>query len=109
MNVDEHGRVSEFDPDQVEAPERDVLAGLEARETFEALADLKPAQRTTLALKAAGFSYKEIQRLCGDKTYTWVNRHITEGRAALALKHRPRSGLNPPSSTSERRSSCPTT
>ena len=83
VNVDEHGRVSEFDPDQVEASERDVLAGLEARETFEALADLKPAQRTTLALKAAGFSYKEIQRLCGDKTYTWVNRHITEGRAAL--------------------------
>lgn len=83
VNVDEHGRLSEFDPDQIEAPERDVLSGIAAREAFEALAELKPAQRTTLALRAAGFSYKEIQRLCGDRTYTWVNRHITEGRAAL--------------------------
>jgi DNA-directed RNA polymerase specialized sigma24 family protein len=55
----------------------------EVRALLEGLSELKPAQRTTLALKAAGFKYTEIQELCGGKTYTWVNRHITEGRAAL--------------------------
>ena len=82
-NTDEHGRTSEFDPDQVQGPERDLIAGLEARGAIEQLAGLRPAQRQTLSLKAAGFSYKEIQEICGGKTYTWVNRHITEGRAAL--------------------------
>ena len=57
--------------------------GIELRQCSRRSPALKPAQRTTLALKAAGFKYKEIQELCGGKTYTWVNRHITEGRAAL--------------------------
>ena len=58
-------------------------ASHDAREALAALAQLKPAQRTVIALKVAGYKYKEIQELCGGKTYTWVNRHITEGRAAL--------------------------
>ena len=61
----------------------DAELARETRALLEALARLKPAQRQTLALKAAGFKYQEIQELCGGKTYTWVNRHITEGRAAL--------------------------
>ena len=81
--TDEEGRSSEFDPDHVRGPERDPLLGHDAREALAALAGLKPAQRTALALKIAGYKYKEIQELCGGKTYTWVNRHITEGRAAL--------------------------
>jgi DNA-directed RNA polymerase specialized sigma24 family protein len=39
-------------------------------------------RRSALTLRAAGYSYKEIQQLLG-VTYTWVNRHVTEGRQAL--------------------------
>jgi DNA-directed RNA polymerase specialized sigma24 family protein len=35
-----------------------------------------------LTLQLAGYSYKEIAERLG-KTYTWVNRHLTEGRAEL--------------------------
>jgi DNA-directed RNA polymerase specialized sigma24 family protein len=35
-----------------------------------------------LALRAAGYSYKEIGARLG-VTYTNVNRHLTEGRAEL--------------------------
>ena len=90
VGVDEHGHASAFDPDEAPAPDRDPLLGMETRELLVGLARLRPAQRRTLALKAAGFSYQEIQGLCGGKTYTWVNRHITEGRAALrALVRQP--------------------
>ena len=81
--TDEEGNRTEFDPDLAPGPDRDPLLGHDAREALAALAELKPAQRTTIALKVAGYKYKEIQELAGGKTYTWVNRHITEGRAAL--------------------------
>jgi RNA polymerase sigma factor (sigma-70 family) len=45
----------------------------------EALAALKPQERRALALKAEGYSYAEIQQLCG-WTYTKVNRCMAEGR-----------------------------
>jgi DNA-directed RNA polymerase specialized sigma24 family protein len=54
---------------------------LEAREALRVLASLKERQRKTLALRVAGFSYREIQALRG-ATYTNVNRHVSEGRAA---------------------------
>jgi DNA-directed RNA polymerase specialized sigma24 family protein len=41
---------------------------------------LSAAQRLTLSLCATGYSYKEISAATG-KTYTWVNRHLTEGTA----------------------------
>jgi DNA-directed RNA polymerase specialized sigma24 family protein len=41
-----------------------------------------PHRRTALTLRAPGYRYKEIQQLLG-VTYTWVNRHVTEGRQAL--------------------------
>jgi RNA polymerase sigma factor (sigma-70 family) len=53
-----------------------------ARDALRALASLRPLQRETLALFVAGHSYKEIQAIRG-VTYTNVNRHIAEGRAAL--------------------------
>jgi RNA polymerase sigma factor (sigma-70 family) len=52
---------------------------LEARER---LADLKPAERRTLVLIAAGFSYAEIAESSG-WSYTKVNRNAAEGRARL--------------------------
>jgi RNA polymerase sigma factor (sigma-70 family) len=39
-------------------------------------------QRVALTLWAQGYRYKEIAERLG-KTYTWANRHITEGLAAL--------------------------
>ncbi len=45
----------------------------------EALAALKPQERRALILKAEGYSYAEIQELCG-WTYTKVNRCMAEGR-----------------------------
>jgi DNA-directed RNA polymerase specialized sigma24 family protein len=46
------------------------------------LAQLKPAERQTLGLKALGYSYAEIGQLTG-ASYTAVNRRLAEGRAAL--------------------------
>ncbi len=54
----------------------------EAHETLEPLAGLTPNQRLALSLQLAGYSYEEVAELTG-KTYTWANRHISEGRAAL--------------------------
>jgi RNA polymerase sigma factor (sigma-70 family) len=48
----------------------------------EALAALKPHERRALVLKAQGYSYAEIQELCG-WTYTKVNRCMAEGRRAF--------------------------
>jgi RNA polymerase sigma factor (sigma-70 family) len=55
---------------------------IEARDALHALASLKPRQRGALTLKAAGYSYREIADLLG-VTYTYVNRHLTEGRRAV--------------------------
>lgn len=55
---------------------------VEAREALAAIAHLKPQQQLVLRLRLEGYSYDEICRLTG-RTYTWVNRHVTEGRKAL--------------------------
>jgi DNA-directed RNA polymerase specialized sigma24 family protein len=61
------------------APERndDLLIALADR-----LPSMKRAQVVCVLLKAAGWSYTDIARAQG-KTLTWVNRHLTEGRAVL--------------------------
>jgi len=48
----------------------------------EALALLKPQERRALALKAEGYSYREIMQITG-WTYTKVNRCMAEGRKAF--------------------------
>lgn len=60
----------------------DPEAALEARAALAALSGLKRQQCVVLALKAAGFRYTEIQAITGT-TYTWVNRHVSEGMKAL--------------------------
>jgi DNA-directed RNA polymerase specialized sigma24 family protein len=45
-------------------------------------------QRAALTLWAQGYRYKEIAQKLG-KTYTWTNRHITEGLRALREAMRP--------------------
>ncbi|HYY20824.1 MAG TPA: sigma factor-like helix-turn-helix DNA-binding protein [Thermoleophilaceae bacterium] len=59
-----------------------VELAVEAREALRALAGLRWRRRRVLALRAAGYSYKEIAAKLG-VTYTNVNRQLTEGRAEL--------------------------
>ena len=69
----------ELDPEGSAPTPADVL---EARRVLALIDLLKPQQRTVLRLRMAGLSYREICQRTGH-TYTWVNRHITEGRQAL--------------------------
>lgn len=74
--------IDSLDLTHVLASDSDPEASLEFREALRALAALNDNQRVALALRAAGYSYSEIQELLGC-TYTWVNRHVTEGKRAL--------------------------
>ena len=65
-------------PDQAERYER-------LRQGAEALRQLKPQEIRALLLKAEGYSYAEIGEITG-WSYTKVNRALTEGRRALAIK-----------------------
>jgi RNA polymerase sigma factor (sigma-70 family) len=58
------------------------LDAVVAKQELSLLARLKPQQRLVLWLRGEGYSYEQIQHATG-KSYTWVNRHLTEGRAAL--------------------------
>ncbi len=60
----------------------DLAAVIDARDALRLIAQLKPQQRQVLQLRAEGHSYDAICELTG-RTYTWVNRHLTEGRRAL--------------------------
>jgi RNA polymerase sigma factor (sigma-70 family) len=55
---------------------------LTAREHLRVIAGMRPQRRTALLGRALGFSYRDIAQATGH-TYTWVNRHVTEGRAEL--------------------------
>jgi RNA polymerase sigma factor (sigma-70 family) len=61
-------------------------AALRAR-LEDAAATLSPHQRQALGLHARGYSYAEIAAATG-RTYTWVSRHIREGRQALRAAER---------------------
>jgi RNA polymerase sigma factor (sigma-70 family) len=62
----------------------DPQVACEARLILETLAGLTANQRVALGLVVAGYSYDEVAALTG-KTYTWVNRHVSEGRARARL------------------------
>jgi RNA polymerase sigma factor (sigma-70 family) len=70
------------DADFGAARQADPELAFEAREALEALCNLKPQQCQALALRAGGYRYQEIEQLTG-RSYTWVNRHLTEGTRAL--------------------------
>jgi RNA polymerase sigma factor (sigma-70 family) len=67
---------------------------VEARRALERLADLPPRQRRDLALRVAGFSYREIAQLTGGRTYTNVNKHLRKARARIRLKKLGDAGAN---------------
>jgi DNA-directed RNA polymerase specialized sigma24 family protein len=60
------------------------LTSVDARGALRLLAELRARQRLVPLLRAEGHSCKAICELTGH-TYTWVNRHISEGRHALRL------------------------
>jgi RNA polymerase sigma factor (sigma-70 family) len=80
-----HGVALEADDlaERIAAPDVAVQERIEREErnarSREAMARLKPDERTALLLKAEGYSYREIGERQG-WTYTKVNRAITEGR-----------------------------
>lgn len=66
-------------PSRTSGPEQLVAQVDEARTK---LAALKPAERRTLSLIAAGYSYQEVGQITG-WSYTKINRSAAEGRAAM--------------------------
>lgn len=69
-------------------------ARIERQELLEALvstmaAELSDNQLTALGLWAQGYSYKEMV-LELDRTYSWVNRHVSEGIERLRKRLNPR-------------------
>lgn len=67
------------------AREGDPELALALRETLRVFAGLSANQRRALALRLAGFSYKEIAEI-ENVTHTWVNRHVSEGNRALRAR-----------------------
>jgi DNA-directed RNA polymerase specialized sigma24 family protein len=65
------------------APDADIEDAVEARCALAQIESLKPQQRVALYLRIEGYSYLAIGELTG-RTYTWVNRHVSEGTACLA-------------------------
>jgi DNA-directed RNA polymerase specialized sigma24 family protein len=63
------------------APALDLDQALDVRAAFAALSR---HQQTALTCRGLGLRYREASRATG-RTYTWVNRHISEGRKALRL------------------------
>jgi RNA polymerase sigma factor (sigma-70 family) len=62
--------------------EAQALAAVESDHVREALGRLKASQRLVLLLRARGYSYDQIGEATG-RTYTWVNRHLAEGKRRL--------------------------
>jgi DNA-directed RNA polymerase specialized sigma24 family protein len=58
------------------------LRGVLRLAQLRSIAALGTRRRSALTLRAAGYSYRDIERLLGVNS-TWVNRHITEARQAL--------------------------
>jgi DNA-directed RNA polymerase specialized sigma24 family protein len=59
---------------------------IEARRALERLAELPPHQRRDLALRVAGFTYREICKITGGRSYTNVNKHLRKARARIRLE-----------------------
>jgi RNA polymerase sigma factor (sigma-70 family) len=71
--------------DAVIAGQSTLDDAIEARRALERLAELPPRQRRDLALLVAGFTYREISRITGGRTYTNVNKQLTKARARIRL------------------------
>ena len=66
----------------VSGPERELEQRLLALEALQALAALRPAERRLLALRCAGYSYREIAAL-EERGTNYVNKHLGRARQRL--------------------------
>jgi RNA polymerase sigma factor (sigma-70 family) len=82
LNGSDSPKTSALDQLSALADPHDIETAIEAREALRALAGLRWRRRRVIALRLAGYSYKEIAERLG-VTYTNVNRHVTEGQAEL--------------------------
>ena len=71
--------------ERVPAPNRELENRARALEALQALAGLRPAEKRLLALRAAGYSYREICDI-EQRTQSYVNRHLTRGRQRLRTR-----------------------
>lgn len=69
-------------PAQTAGVEESIERAESVLEARKRLAALKPAERRTIGLIAAGYSYAEVGQITGF-SYTKINRCASEGRAAL--------------------------
>jgi hypothetical protein len=72
--------------DAVIADRATIDDALEARRALRRLAELRARQRRDLSLRVAGFSYREITQITGDRTYTNVHKHLRKARARIRLE-----------------------
>jgi RNA polymerase sigma factor (sigma-70 family) len=59
---------------------------IEARRALESLTELPPRQRRDLELRVAGFTYREIAKMTGGRSYMNVNKHLRKSRAQIRLE-----------------------
>ena len=77
-----HAAADAGELDGVSGPERELEQRLLALAALQALAALRPAERRLLALRCAGYSYREIAAL--EKRGTnYVNKHLGRARQRL--------------------------
>jgi hypothetical protein len=62
---------------------RSIEQVIDARAALRVLADLPTRQRQDLTLLIAGFSYREIRELTGERTFTNVKKHLNKARARI--------------------------
>jgi RNA polymerase sigma factor (sigma-70 family) len=58
---------------------------IEARAALQFLAELPERERGDLALRVAGFSYREIAEMTGSRTLTNVSKQLAKARARVRL------------------------
>ena len=80
-----HAATDAAELDCVSGPERELEQRVLALEALHALAGLRLAERRLIALRYAGYSYREIAALEGRGTH-YVNKHLVRGRRRLRAR-----------------------
>jgi RNA polymerase sigma factor (sigma-70 family) len=89
LRLAKRDRTVSLDAEPVDGPRGELVAPAstereaEARAVLAAIGGLRSGQRTALTGRMLGLSYVEVAEATG-RTYTWTNRHVSEGRRALA-------------------------
>ncbi len=71
--------------DETTADPEAIDNAVDAREGLRALAELPARQRDYLTLFVAGYTYREIAEMTGDRTFTNVHKHLARARTKIRL------------------------